>query len=108
MIREMRMIRTLIPVLALALVLQGTVAALPHDHGCATDSAGDALLAPSTAEAHGGCLACSVHAPAAVAASSSSALGCADHHSAAAGGDRCDANVVETSVFDSRGSPSVV
>jgi hypothetical protein len=108
MMREMRIIRTLIPVLALVLVFQGTVAALPHDHGCATGSAGDALVAPSTVEAHGSCLACSAHAPAAVAASSSSALDCADHRPVVNGGDGCDATVAETSVFDSRGPPSVV
>jgi hypothetical protein len=108
MLREMRMIRTLIPVLALVLVFQGTVAALPHDHGCATASTGDALVAPSTVEAHGGCLACSPHAPAVVTASSSGALGCADQQAVAVGGDGCGAIVVETSVFDSRGPPSVV
>jgi len=108
MMREMRMIRTLVPVLALVLVFQGTVAALPHDHGCAAGSAGDALVAPSAVEAHGGCLACSVHAPAAIEASSSNALDCADHRSVFTGGGGCDAINAETSVFDPRGPPVVV
>ena len=64
--RLMRVIRALFPVLGLILVFQGAVAVLPHDHGAAAASAGDALVAPSTAGAHGGCLACFAHSPAAV------------------------------------------
>jgi hypothetical protein len=106
--RGMRIIRALIPVLSLVLVFQGTVAVLPHVHGSATATVGDALVAPSTIEAHGGCLACSAHATAAVAASSSSALDCADLPSVVVGDDGCNAAVAETSVFDPRGPPSVV
>jgi hypothetical protein len=106
--RAMRVIRVLIPVLSFVLVFQGTVAALPHDHGGSAASAGEALVAPSAVEAHGGCLACSAHAPAAVAASSSSALDCADHRPVVTGGDGCDPVPAETSAFDPRGPPSVV
>jgi hypothetical protein len=104
----MRIIRVLMPVLSLVLVFQGMVAALPHDHGGASASAGEALVAPSTVEAHGGCLACSAQAPAAVSASASSAFDCADHRSVVTGGDGCDPTPAETSVFDPRGPPPVV
>jgi hypothetical protein len=104
----MRIVRALIPALGLALVLQGVVAVVPHDHDCDASRSGDALVAASVIDVHHDCLACSTHVPAAVAAASTSALDSVDIRPVTARAEDRDALRSETGVFDPRGPPQVV
>ncbi|MCU0304709.1 MAG: hypothetical protein MUC56_11700 [Thermoanaerobaculales bacterium] len=104
----MRIGRVPISALALILVFQGAVAVLPHDHGWSKAAAGDAILTPSAEDGHRACLACTSHAPAAVAAAATTALDSARVEVVAGGADGGDAVLSESSAFDPRGPPQVV
>ncbi len=60
----MALFRGLLSLLAVALALQGVVAAVPHDHGPSCVD-GSALERPGSVDVPHHCLACSIHAPAA-------------------------------------------